>query len=182
MWIAQRLAAVRHAGGDRNHPLFRAQPERWLEAQVVRQVEVIDPALDPACVYSQVPAFSAADRAVIDVLAVTRAGRLTVIELKADEDLQLPLQGLDYWSRVRWHQERGEFQRFGYFPGLALSAEPPLLYLAAPALHLHPTTDTLLHYVAPEIEVTVVGVDERWRDNLRVVFRKHRPRVPDAHR
>ena len=175
--LARRLFATRRAGGDRNHPLFRMTPERWLESLVCRDVQTIDCELDPACVYSQVPAFSASDRAVIDVLAITRSGRLAVIELKAEEDLHLPVQGLDYWSRVRWHQQRGEFQRFGYFPGRELSAEPPLLYLVAPAFHLHPTTDTLLRYVAPEIEVCAVGVDERWRDGLRVVFRKHRHAV-----
>jgi hypothetical protein len=50
-----------------------------------------------------------------------------------------------------------------------------LLFLVAPALHVHPATDTLLHHVSPEIEWVVVGIDERWRDGVRVVFRK-RPR------
>jgi hypothetical protein len=67
-------------------------------------------------VYAQVPAFAAADRAMIDILAQTREARLAVIELKADEDIHLPLQGVDYWSRVAWHQSRGEFAQFGYFP------------------------------------------------------------------
>ena len=127
-----------------------------------------------AC-YSQVPAFSAADRAMIDVLTTTREGRLAVVELKADEDIHLPLQGLDYWSRVAWHHARGEFQRFGYFPGRELSPERPLLFLVAPALHVHPATDTLLHYISPEIDWVLVGIDERWRDGVQAVFRK-RPR------
>ena len=38
---------------------------------------------------------------MLDLLTVDRCGRLLVIELKADEDLHLPLQGLDYWLRVR---------------------------------------------------------------------------------
>ena len=91
--------------------------------------------------YSQVPAFSAADRAMIDVLTMTHEGRLAVVELKADEDIHLPLQGLDYWARVEWHHGRGEFLRFGYFGGRELSAETPLLFLVAPALHVHPATD-----------------------------------------
>jgi hypothetical protein len=56
--------------------------------------------IDPRWRYSQVPAFSASDRAMIDVLTVTREGRLAVLELKANEDIHLPLQGIDYWSRV----------------------------------------------------------------------------------
>jgi hypothetical protein len=45
----------------------------------------------------------------MDVLTTTRA----VVELKADEDIHLPPQGLDYWSRVKWHQAREEFPKFG---------------------------------------------------------------------
>ena len=141
---------------------------------MARDVEVLDPGLDPAWVYSQVPAFASTDRAMIDVLGVTRGGRLAVIELKAGEDLQLPIQGLDYWARVAWHHERGEFHRFGYFAGRELSPAPPLLYLVAPALHVHPATDTLLRYMAPEIECTLVGVHESWREGVRVIFRKRR--------
>lgn len=89
---------------------------------------------------------------MIDVLAATREHRLAVIELKADEDIHLPLQGLDYWARVSWHQQRGEFTKFGYFPGRELSAESPLLLLVAPALHIHPATDTLLRYLSPAID------------------------------
>jgi hypothetical protein len=95
-----------------------------------------------------------------------------VVELKADEDIHLPLQGLDYWSRVAWHQARGEFQRFGYFPGRELSSEEPLLFLVSPALRVHPATDTLLHYISPAVQWTLVGIDERWRKEVKVVFRK----------
>ena len=170
------VRSARQAHGDALHPLRRACPERWLESLVVRDVTALDARLDAACVYSQVPAFSASDRAMIDVLAATRERRLAVIELKADEDIHLPLQGLDYWARVSWHQQRGEFAKFGYFPGRELSAEPPLLLLVAPALHIHPATDTLLRYLSPAIDWQLVAVDERWRDGVRVVFRKH----PDA--
>jgi len=123
-------------------------------------------------VYSQVPAFSAADRAMIDILAMTRESRLAVIELKANEDIHLPLQGVDYWSRVAWHQSRGEFTRFGYFSGGEISVQAPLLLLVAPALHVHPATDTILRYLSPKIEWELLGIDERWREGVRVVFRK----------
>jgi hypothetical protein len=109
---------VRHPEGPRDHPLWRLHPERWLESLVVRGVTTLNERLDSACLYSPVPAFSASDRAMIDVLTITtRDGRLAVIELKADEDIHLPLQGLDYWARVAWHHSCGEFQRSGYFPG-----------------------------------------------------------------
>ena len=127
----------------------------------MRDIQTIDARLDPSAVYRQVPAFAASDRAMIDLLTCTHDGRLAVIEIKASEDLHLALQGLDYWARVNWHHQRGEFQRFRYFPGRELSPEPPLLFLVAPALHVHPTTDTLLHYISPEIPWELIGIDER---------------------
>jgi len=171
------LRETRHPYGPKQHPLFRMHPERWLESLVVGDVSVLDERLESRelesrALYSQVPAFSAADRAMIDVLTTTREGRLAVVELKADEDIHLPLQGLDYWARVEWHHARGEFPKFGYFAGRELSSESPLLVLVAPALHVHPATDVLLRYIAPEIEWEFVGIDERWREGVRVVFRK----------
>jgi hypothetical protein len=170
--LAQCLRDTRHPYGPRQNPLWRLRPERWLESLVVGDVSVVDDRLDSLCPYSQVPAFSAADRAMIDVLAATHTGRLAVVELKADEDIHLPLQGLDYWARVQWHHGRAEFPRFGYFEGRELSSETPLLFLVAPALHVHPSTDTLLRYLSPEIEWEFVGIDERWREGVKVVFRK----------
>ena len=173
--LVRSIGEVRHAEGPHECRWWRLHPERWLESLVVKNICALDDELDPRCHYSQVPAFSAADRAMIDVLAVNRDGRLTVLELKADEDIHLPLQGIDYWSRVAWHHERGEFQKFGYFAGQELSSEKPLLVMVAPALRIHPTTDTLLRYINPRIEWTLLGIDERWRKELRVVFRKRRP-------
>lgn len=158
--------------GDRRDPLWRMYPERWLESLVFKNVSVVDSSLDPAYVYSQVPAFSASDRAMIDVLTCTRDARLAVLELKADEDIHLPLQGLDYWARVLWHHIRGEFQQYGYFSGLQLSPRPPLLLLIAPSLRVHPATDTVLRYFSPAIEWTLIGVDERWREGVKVIYRK----------
>ena len=171
--LIRSIGEVRHADGPRECRWWRLHPERWLESLVVRNICALDSQLDPRWRYSQVPAFSAGDRGMIDVLTLTREGRLALLELKADEDIHLPLQGIDYWSRVAWHHERAEFQKFGYFAGRELSSEPPLLMMVAPALHVHPATDTLLRYISPEIEWSLLGIDERWRNELRVVFRKH---------
>jgi hypothetical protein len=163
-------------------PLYRMQPERWLESVLRRDISVLDERLDPAHVYTQVPAFAAADRGMLDLLGVDREGRLAVIELKADEDLHLALQGLDYWVRVRWHHMQpgepgraiglGEFQRHGYFGGVRLSAEAPRLYLVAPALRIHPATEVVLRYLSQRVEWELVALDERWREQVRVVWRK----------
>jgi len=175
--LVTRLAQRRNSRGDHGDPLFRLCPERWLESLITCDVGAIDERLDHRFVYSQVPAFASTDRAMIDVLTCTLDGRLAIVELKADEDIHLPLQGLDYWARVRWHQQHGGFLRNGYFAGRELSPilseDPPLLYLVAPALRTHPATDTLLRYLSPQIQWTVVQVDERWRDAVRVVNRKH---------
>jgi hypothetical protein len=174
------VVEARSSGGDRRDPLWRMYPERWLESLVFKNVCAVDSQLDPAHVYSQVPAFSASDRAMIDVLACTRAGRLAVLELKADEDIHLPLQGLDYWARVLWHHGRGEFQQYGYFPGMQLSARPPQLLLVAPSLRVHPSVDTVLRYFAPMIEWSLVGIDERWRESIRVIYRKTSAKAASA--
>lgn len=176
--LVRLAAAVRHRDGPKNHPLWRMHPERWLESLVTSDIDSLDGRLRPQPLYAQVPAFAAADRAMIDILATTREGRLAVIELKADEDLHLPLQGVDYWSRVAWHQSRREFQQFGYFPGRDISPQKPLLMLVAPALHVHPTTDTILRYLSPEIDWEVLGIDEHWREEIKVVFRKRPVRTP----
>jgi len=166
------LSEARHVSSDHRDPLWRMYPERWLESLVFKNVAAVDSRLDAQHVYSQVPAFSASDRAMIDVLGCTRSGRLAVLELKADEDIHLPLQGLDYWARVQWHQQRGEFQQYGYFGGMQLSLQPPLLFLVAPSLRVHQAVDTVLRYFSQDIEWTLTGLDERWRDGIRVVFRK----------
>jgi hypothetical protein len=170
--LVRSIGEVRHAEGPHECRWWRLHPERWLESLVIKDICALDDNLDPRWRYSQVPAFSAADRAMIDVLTVMRDGRLAILELKANEDIHLPLQGIDYWARVAWHHREGEFQKFGYFAGRELSPEPPLLMMVAPALHVHPATDTLLRYIHPEIEWVLLGIDERWRKDLRVVFRK----------
>jgi hypothetical protein len=178
--LVTRLAARRNSRGDRSDPLFRLCPERWLESLITTDVRAIDERLDPRFVYSQVPAFASTDRAMIDVSTCTLDGRLAILELKAAEDIHLPLQGLDYWARVRWHQQNQGFLRNGYFAGRELSDAPPLLYLVAPALRTHPATDTLLRYLSPQIQWTVVQVDERWRTAVRVINRKHPEKISTA--
>jgi hypothetical protein len=176
------LTAVeaRSIEGDRRDPLWRMYPERWLESLVFKNVAAVDSCLDSAHVYSQVPAFSASDRAMIDVLTCTHQGRLAVLELKADEDIHLPMQGLDYWARVLWHHSRGEFQQHGYFLGIELSPQQPMLLLVAPSLRVHPAVDTLLRYFSPQIDWSLIGVDERWREGIRVVYRKSAARKMPA--
>jgi hypothetical protein len=169
--LVERLM-LKRVGRDRTDPFSRLQPERWLQSMVERDITLLDSRLDPSVLYPQVPAFAAGDRAVIDLLGITRDGRLAVIELKAAEDIHLPVQGLDYWARVRCHHRRGDFQRAGYFPGRILSDRDPILILAAPSLHVHPSTATMLRYFSPDLEWKLIGLDERWRDGIHAIFNK----------
>jgi hypothetical protein len=178
--LVARLFERRAAGGDKRDPLYRMQPERWLESVLRRDVSLVDAHLKVDKVYTQVPAFAAADRGMLDLLGVTDDGRLAVIELKADEDLHLALQGLDYWVRVRWHHLQnpdnvsglGGFQQHGYFGGMRLSGVAPRLYLIAPALRVHPATEVVLRYLSPRVEWSLIALDERWRAQVKVVWRK----------
>ncbi len=174
-----RVLELRQAQSQEpTHEFYRLQTERWLESLLVDDITRIDPVLAPDCVYPQVPAFAARDRGVIDILAVTRRGRLAVIELKLQEEINLPLQGLDYWLRVKWLHERHQFQEFGYFPGLTLTAAPPLLYLVSPAFRFHSTTERMIRYLDPSIEVIQVGLNDRWREGVKVLFRREMRRAP----
>jgi hypothetical protein len=179
--LFSRLFLSRHSDGTHTDPLFRLQPERWLRSEIVELL----PGLRGDLLYSQVPALSAGDRGLLDLLTLDRNGRLAVIELKADEDLHLPLQALDYWIRVRalnndrqpaLGNEGGRpltaFERQGYFAGAEVSPLEPRLLLAAPALRIHPANEPVLRYFSPQVEWELIALTEHWRRELKVVFRK----------
>jgi hypothetical protein len=183
--LFSRLFLSRHGDGAHTDPLFRLQPERWLEARLRAEITELMPGLRGDLLYSQVPALSTGDRGLLDLLTLDRNGRLTVIELKADEDLHLPLQALDYWIRVRAlnndrqpaaGNEGGRpltaFERQGYFPGAEVSPQEPRLLLAAPALRIHPANEPVLRYFSPQVEWELIALTEHWRRELKVVFRK----------
>jgi hypothetical protein len=165
------------AGNARN-PLYRNQPEAWLEAVVRSNLAAIDPSLRTRPLYGQAPTFTAGDRSIIDLLACDSHGRLAIIEIKATADLHLPLQALDYWLRVKLHLDRGEFTDKGYFPGVELRRDPPRLLLVAPALEFHPTSENILRYFAPSIYVERIGVNATWRRDLRIMFRARGHEAP----
>ncbi len=171
--LLQDLEMHRHPlASDARHSLFRAQPERWLESIVRENVTRIDAMLDQRFVYAQVFANAGGEHGILDLLTVTRLGQLAIIELKASEHIHLPLQAADYWLRVRRQLQSGEIARYGYFPGITLQQVSPLVYLVAPALRFHPTTDQLLDCLSPEVEIVRVGIVESWRRGLRVVIRQ----------
>ena len=109
---------------------------------------------------------------MIDILGATRQGRLAVIELKLEEEINLPLQGLDYWLRVKWLHEAGSFPKFGYFPGIGLAPAAPVLYLVCPAFRFHSSIERVVRYFDPSIEIVQVGLNDNWREGVKVLFRR----------
>jgi hypothetical protein len=183
--LLARLFGSRNADGAHTDPLFRMQPEHWLESRLRGGIGELLPGLRGDLLYSQVPALSTGDRGLLDLLTLDRGGRLVVMELKAEEDLHLPLQALDYWIRVRAlnadrqagaGQEGGRplsaFERQGYFAGAEVSPLEPRLLLAAPALRIHPANEPVLRYFSPQVEWELIAVSEHWRRELKVIFRK----------
>jgi hypothetical protein len=165
---ARELSRLRRTAGSL---LYQKDAERWLESEVRARVSTIDAALCPVPIYGQVPAFTAGDRGVIDLLTVEHSGRLAVLELKAAADIHLPLQALDYWMRVAHFAQSKAFNGRGYFPGVSLTCEPPRLLLIAPSLEFHPSIETILGFFAPRIEVQRIGLAANWRNEIRVMFR-----------
>lgn len=172
-YVANELRRLRSSeAADRNNALFLRNPEAWLESCIRRRIAEVDAGLLTAPVHGQVPAVLTGQRGVIDLLACDFAGRLAVIEVKVAEDLHLPLQGLDYWIRVKWHLDRGEFSGRGFFPGITLQATAPRMLLVSPVLNIHPTTEIVLRYFSPQIEVEQIGLAMDWVRDLKVVFRR----------
>jgi hypothetical protein len=170
--IQETITRRRSEAEFRNEMMFRYQPERWLEAIISHDVTALDSTLDPRFVYAQVPTYRGDQRTFIDLLAVTREGRLVVMELKVSEETEFSFQALDYWLRVEWHRARGDFHRRGYFEGLGLIDEPPLLYLVAPLFRFHETTKLIAGSIHERVPVYRIGINEDWRGGVRVLLRE----------
>lgn len=173
--LMDRLVRSRDPVAPATDPLYRLQPERWLESVLRRDLSVLGSEFGDSPVYSQLFSAACSSRTLLDLLTVTRRGRLAILEVKADDDLHLPLQALDYWTRIRALHRAGEIARRGYFPDCrksGLSPEDPLLCLVAPALHIHPANETILRHLSPAVPWELVALDEHWRQECRVVLRR----------
>jgi hypothetical protein len=168
--VVEDLASVRRHGSS--HPLARAHEERWLESNVIGDIGRVLPSIDPEYVYPQVPSFVGEERNIIDILTVTKSGRLVVMEIKASPDPDLPFQGLDYWIAVERHRKAGDFQRKGYFRGVTLTDEPALLVLVAPLLAFHKTFDRLVSLFPKEVPLMQLGLNQTWKKEIKILRRQ----------
>jgi hypothetical protein len=173
--LAAELAPMRSQPGS---PLYQKDPEEWLASRIRASLNVMDASLCATPIYCQAPACLGGQRGRIDLLAVDYSGRLAVLELKASQDIHLPLQALDYWIRVKWHLDRDEFTAHGYFPGVVLRKDAPKLLLISPSLEFHPTTETILQFLSSSLEIERVGVGVNWREKLQVMFRLRGAETP----
>jgi hypothetical protein len=159
---------------DLRHGFYRAAPEAWLESMLRREITKLDPGLIIAPLHAQFRTARGAKLGIrpIDLLALRQDGRLVVIELKISEDREHVLQGADYWRRVEAHRRRGHIARAKLFGTRPISDEPPLVYLVAPTLRVHPAFETLAHCISRDLEIYRFDINENWRSGVRVMRRK----------
>jgi hypothetical protein len=162
------------AATDHRHAFYRAAPEAWLESLLRRDITRLDPGLIIAPLHAQFRTARAAKLGIrpIDLLALRQDGRLVVIELKVSEDREHVLQGADYWRRVEAHRRRGHIAKAKLFGERTIRDEPPLVYLVAPTLRVHPSFQTLAQCIASDIEIYRFDINEDWRSGVRVMRRK----------
>jgi hypothetical protein len=168
--LVQEILFYRRADGpEPRHPFYRLQAERWLEALILEDMPRLFPEMAPESVYSQIPVYLGGNPGRIDILGADRGGTLTVMELKTAADPDLPLQALDYWGRVIRHNENGDFERRGYFSEVRLNRQRPKLYLVSPVFSYHDSTESLLRYLDPDLDVWKISINEDWRCGVRVL-------------
>jgi hypothetical protein len=171
--IKEILYYRRAESPDTQHPYYRLQSERWLEALILDDVPRLFPEMAAESVYSQIPVYLGKDPGRIDVLGADRQGTLVVMELKVSSDPDLPLQALDYWGRVIQHNKNGDFERRGYFSEVRLNRRRPKIYLIAPIFSFHDSTELLLRYLDPDLDIWKISINNDWRCGVRILRRLH---------
>ena len=167
--LVNEILAYRNAAtDDLRHPFYRLRSEAWLESLLRRDIRILDATLDPEFVYVQIPTWLGDERSVLDLLTINHHGRLVIIEIKAVEDMQLPLQGLDYWLRIEQARLREEFERRELFAGIKIADQSPLLYLVAPRLRFHRSFKIVTNCLASGIEAYQIGLNANWRSGVKV--------------
>jgi hypothetical protein len=162
------------SASDHQHAFYRLASEAWLESLLRRDITTLDPGLIIAPLHAQFRTGRGGGKLgirPIDLLALRQDGRLVVIELKVSEDREHVLQGADYWRRVEAHRRRGHIARAKLFGELKIKDEPPLVYLVAPTLRVHPSLQTLASFITSDIEIYRFDINEDWRAGVRVMRR-----------
>jgi hypothetical protein len=156
---------------DIRHQFYRLQSERWLEALILENISELFPEMASESVYSQIPVYIGKDPGRVDILGADRQGTLIIMELKVSEDPDLPMQALDYWGRVVRHNANSDFKHRGYFSEIKLNRQPPKIYLVSPIFSFHDSTESLLRFLNPDIEIWKISINEDWRCGVRILRR-----------
>ena len=178
--LADQRASFRNPNAvDRNHPLYRADPERWLESQIRHDLQDLDSSLGDAPVYSQSTAASGLDRGIIDLVSIDQSGRLVILEVKAAANVQLPIQALDYWLAINELIKTFLRSIASYFPNTQLSQVAPRLILIAPALGFHPKTELITNYFDAQVPLERIGLNTAWRAGVKKRYHQRDRGRPD---
>lgn len=162
--IAELRAYRRHDSPNKQHLFYLAAPEAWLESVLRRDIARIDPTLEVSPVYNQFR--SSRDR--IDLLAVSRQGRVVIVEVKVSADPTVVFQAADYWRRIELQRRTGLLASAGVFSGRRLADDPARVLIAAPATCFREDTETLVRSLRSEISIGRVELAEDWRREIKV--------------
>jgi hypothetical protein len=72
----------------------------------------------------------------------------------------------------------GDFERLGYFAGISVRRESPRILLVAPELEFHSTSETLIRFLRPDLDIFRIGLSADWRKELRIVLRLRGAETP----
>lgn len=166
--LIENLRAFRRFDApNKRHALFETAPEAWLEANLRRNIKLLDANLILSPIYHQFRA----ERDKIDLLALRKDGRLVIIELKTATDREMIFQTADYWRKIELQRRAGNLQKAKLFGDAEIADAPTICYTVAPTLSFHRDFEFLASTIADEIEVHRFNLAENWRENLKVLER-----------
>ena len=181
--LCSRLFAGRHPDGSHTDPLFRMQPERWLESRLRAGIAELLPGCAATCSTRRCPRSPAETAACSTCSRWTATAGWRSLSSRPTKICTCPCRrSTTGFGCARSNDDRqpgagggrpvSAFERQGYFHGAEVSPLPPRLLLAAPALRIHPANEPVLRYFSPQVEWELIAVTEHWRRELKIVFRK----------
>jgi hypothetical protein len=162
----------RRPEGKVNDKYYRESSSSWLRSIVAKNVRMLSEHIDTRFVYTQFP--GCGNRSLKYLLTCRNDGRLVLIAVACDEDISLPLQAVQCWHHVNEFRRMKLLQPSKYFSGIQLADLAPLLYVVCPVFRIHRSFGLILKHFGKEVEWKIVAVNERWRNELKVVGKKDR--------
>lgn len=151
---------------NRKHVFYKLLPEAWLESILRNNISTLDENLILSPIHAQ---FRAANEQ-IDLLALTKNGRLVIIELKVSPNREHLFQAVDYWQEIEKQRLAGNLK--GLFGELEIANLPTKVYLVAPRTAYHKDFDYLAKTVSDKLEIYRFDINENWRERLQVVEKR----------